>query len=68
MSDIFDHRPQIIDLEHGAEPSLRQLVYKYYYDTGFFTPHECDNLMNKYMEYMEEFVKKLEPNAKQSDT
>lgn len=35
MTDIYNIKPQVTHPSAGAEPSIRELLYKYYFGGGF---------------------------------
>ena len=54
--DLFDIQPQIANIEHGPEPSIRALL-RYYY--GQHIPaNDVENLVNEYIAKFNEIASK----------
>lgn len=48
-SKIFDTEPQLVSVEDGAEPSLRQILMDYYLESGI-SLNVASDLTNNYIQ------------------
>ncbi len=48
MNNLFDIQPQCTDIKYGPEPSIKQVVYKFYVDSGF-SRQESEEYTKEYL-------------------
>lgn len=53
LKEIIELRPQCAPIESGAEPSLRQLIEKYYQP---YFPDDCQDYVEEYLTKLEELL------------
>jgi hypothetical protein len=56
-NEFFDIKPQLVDIKFGPEPSLREMIFKYYHEgyadsifNGWELPSKLKELTDKYIE------------------